>query len=306
MNYLRPLLFFTLPTLVFLAGTAFFVGEWMRRPILVFVLPVILFMACGFFLWQWEPTWLDPRIDRILMMLDPAGFRWLSHTWLKVDRGVEFYNRGTITFDTPFLLSRLALVIIGVGCVWLSQLHFARALRGSSRMTPRLWNRLWRRRQPVVAIPGITDLPRPLASLAMRSSPLGLIRGILHVARIELRELRSQPGLYIFVPLIILETIGTNMIGVGAFQTPILLTSGTIAVGSMNTLTLLVCLLLLFYTVESLLREQHTRLGSIHYSAPIRSAAILFGKCLANSMVAVVIMLAAFAQAPSSCSSFRA
>ena len=85
-----------------------------------------------------------------------------------------------------------------------------------------------------------------------------------------------------------------SSIAVGAFQTPLLLTSGTLAVGSMNTLTLLVCLLLLFYTVESLLREQHTRLASIHFATPVRSTAVLFGKCLANSLVAIVIMVAAF------------
>lgn len=297
MNYLRPALFFTAPMLVFLAGISFAVGEWTRRPILVFVLPVVVFVACGFFLWEWQPTWLDPSVDRFLMMIDPAGFRWLSHTWLKVDRGVEFYNHASISFDTPFLLSRLALVAIGFGSVWLSQRHLSRNLRGAGRSRFGLWTDLLRRRRPAATakLPElVAEMPQPLAHLGMHTRRPGLLRSILHVALIEFRELRSQPGLYIFVPLILLETIGTNFVAVGAFQTPLLLTSGTIAVGSMNVLTLFVCLLLLFYTVESLLREQHTRFASIHSATPVRSAAALFGKCLANSLVAVVIMLAAF------------
>jgi ABC-type transport system involved in multi-copper enzyme maturation permease subunit len=297
MNYVRPAFYFTVPLLVFLAGISFAMGEWTRRPILVFVLPVVVFLACGFFLWEWQPSWLDPRIDQALMLIDPAGFRWLNRTWLKVDRGVEFYNHARVSFDAPFLWSRLALVVIGLGSVWLSQIHLTRNLRGSSRMRLGLSTHLLRRWQPTSAGKTsqlIADVPRPLSQLGMRSSPPGLWRSILYVARAELRELRSQPGLYIFVPLILLETIGINMVAVGAFQTPLLLTAGTIAVGSMNTLTLLVCLLLLFYTVESLLREQHTRLASIHAATPVRSAASLFGKSLANSLVAVVIMFAAF------------
>ena len=56
----------------------FFVGERTPRPILVFVLPVAVLLICGFFLWDWTPSWLDPRIDRALMLVDPAGFRWVS------------------------------------------------------------------------------------------------------------------------------------------------------------------------------------------------------------------------------------
>ncbi len=60
------------------------------------------------------------------MLIDPAGVRWLSETWLKVDRGVDFYNHQPIRFDAPFLLSRLAFAAIGIGSVaW-----DARAFRG--------------------------------------------------------------------------------------------------------------------------------------------------------------------------------
>ena len=129
--------------------------------------------------------------------------------------------------------------------------------------------------------------------LGMCSVAPGLFRGIFEVARIEVRGLRSQPGLYLFVPIILLQTIGTSLVSVGVFDTPLWLTSGTLAVGSMNTLTLLVCLLLLFYTVESLQRERHTRFAAIHHATPVQTASILFGKSIANSMVGAVILLAA-------------
>ena len=48
----------------------------------------------------------------------------------------------------------------------------------------------------------------------------------------------------------------------------------------------------MFYTVESLRREQGTGLASIHFATPIRTSALLFGKALANSLVGVVIVLA--------------
>jgi ABC-type Na+ efflux pump permease subunit len=296
LNYLRPALVLALPAILFVAGTTFAVGELTRKPIVVFVLPVALILVCGFFLWDWAPSWLDPRTDRVLMLLDPAGFRWLNRTWLKVDRGVEFYNHARIPFDTPFLLSRLAFVLLGLAAVALSCRHMGRSLRGSERTSlgwlGRLMPRRGKRPRPVDAAVEI-DRSRSLGGLAAPCRPPGLLRGIALVARAELRELRAQPGLYLFVPIILLETVGVNMVAVGAFGTPLLVTPGTLAVGSMNTLTLLVCLLLLFYMTESLLRERHTGLASIVYATPVRSASVLFGKVLANSLVGVVILLAA-------------
>ena len=99
LNYLKPALLFSVPTIVFLAGVSFAVGEWTRRPVLVFLLPVAIVLVDGFFLWEWSPSWLDPRINDALMWIDPSGFRWLNETWLKVDRGVSFYNTAAIPLD---------------------------------------------------------------------------------------------------------------------------------------------------------------------------------------------------------------
>ena len=63
-------------------------------------------IACGFFLWSWAPTWLDPRINRLLMLVDPAGFRWLNETWIKLDRGAGLLQHAPASGSTRRSCSR--------------------------------------------------------------------------------------------------------------------------------------------------------------------------------------------------------
>jgi ABC-type Na+ efflux pump permease subunit len=72
-SYLWPALAFGLPSIVFFAGTTFAVGERTRKPILVFFAPMAAVLFCAFFIWGWAPSWLDPRINRLLMLIDPPG-----------------------------------------------------------------------------------------------------------------------------------------------------------------------------------------------------------------------------------------
>src|SRR5262249_41585311 len=123
-NYLRPAAFIALPFVVFLAGTSFSIGERSRRPILVFVIPVAVFLVCIFFLWDWSPSWLDPRINKLLQWIEPSGFRWMNETWTKVDLGVDYYNTRPVGYDMPFLLSRLAYALVGLLAVAGSAAHF--------------------------------------------------------------------------------------------------------------------------------------------------------------------------------------
>jgi ABC-2 type transport system permease protein len=289
LNYVKPAVVFCLPTIIFLAGVSFLIGEWSRRPLVVFLFPVVLFVVEGFFLWEWSPTWLSPRLNNLLMWIDPGGFRWLNETWLKVDRGVQFYNNEPVPFDRPFLLSRLALIALGLGAASLSQLHFAAALRGTSR----------RQAQKRAATAESADLvtpldleQAPLASLGMTSARPGLWAGAWQVARVELIELRSSPGLYIFIPLLLLLTIVAGLIEIGFLDTPILVTTGTFAVRAMGVLTTCLCLLLLFYTVEGLERERSTRLAAIVHATPIRNGSLLLGKGFALAVLSLAIMLA--------------
>jgi ABC-type transport system involved in multi-copper enzyme maturation permease subunit len=291
-NYLRPAAVMAFPALLFFLGISFLVGESTRRPILVFVTPVTVFLVCIFFLMDWAPTWLDPSINRLLMWIEPSGYRWLNETWLKLDRGVDFYNTTPVGYDLPFLLSRVAYVLVGIGAVGLARRHLERNIRGERAI------RLTKKTKGAAPSPESSgDWPTaersaPVAAIGMRSSSPGFVRTVLDVARFEGRNLRSAPGLYLFVPIILLQTIGTEFFRTGAFDTPLLLTNGVAAVSAMNALTMLVCFLLLFYTVESVLRERNTRLDPILYATPARTAAVLLGKAVANGLVAAVILLA--------------
>jgi ABC-2 type transport system permease protein len=261
-NYLVPALAFAFPSLVFIAGTSLAIGERFRKPLMVFVLPLVAVVSSILFLWEWSPSWLDPRLNRLLMLVDPSGFRWLNETWLKVDRGVAFYNTGQIGFDVGFVLSRLAFVGIGLGAVMWSHRHLVATLRGATRH-PKLSS--------------VTPLETPTTSGAVVS---------------RLGELASSPGLYLFVPIILMQAFG-NIVNTGAFEAPLLFTPGMAAARMANSLTLLVCLLLAFYTVESLWRDRATGMGAIVSASPVPSAAMLLGKSLANSVVGAVILIAA-------------
>jgi ABC-type Na+ efflux pump permease subunit len=292
LNYLRPVTTMALPAVLFLAGVSFAIGERARQPILVYAFPTVVLLVCLFFLFDWAPTWLDPRWNRVLMWIEPSGYRWVNETWLKLDRGLDFFNTTAIHYDLPFLLSRVAFVVLGLGSVALAERSFAVSLRGAKP------SRREKRRAATPGLPRertlIDDLLRtPISALGMRSGAPNFISATLTVAGAEARNLARQPGLYIFIPVILVQVITDLALTTGAFDTPLLLTPGLAAVGSMGMVTFTVCMLLMFYTGESLLRERNTGLAPIFYATPARTAAILFGKALANAIVAVVVLVTA-------------
>jgi ABC-2 type transport system permease protein len=283
-NYLRPALVFALPALVFYAGVAFYLGERTRRPLLVFLFPLALFLLSIFFLWEWSPSWLDPRINRALMLIDPSGFRWLNETWLRLDRGARFYNTARITFDAGFLASRAVFLGLGLAGVWLAERGLARRLGGAAGGVA------------AAAVPaGASGAAAGLASLGMSSRQPGLWAGSLPVARGELRNLFASPGVYVFGVLILLETILDSAVAVGPFETEVLVTPGYLAVQTLGYLSALLCPLLMFYTVESIERDRSTGLAAISLAAPTSTPSLLLGKGAANGVLAAAVMAITFA-----------
>jgi hypothetical protein len=131
----------------------------------------------------------------------------------------------------------------------------------------------------------------------MKVRPPGLLAAAWTVFGAELSELRSSPGLYLFLPLLVLEAFGPNLIAFGPFETPLLATPGTLAARSFGVLTTLICLLLMFYTVESFWRERKTRLSQISSAAPALTGSFLLGKAAALAIVAVLAAVLEFAAA---------
>jgi ABC-2 type transport system permease protein len=295
-NYLRPALVFAAPALVFFGGVAFYLGERTRRPLLVFLFPLAVFLLSIFFLWEWSPSWLDPRLNRALMLIDPSGFRWLNETWFRLDHGARFYNTARISLDAGFLASRAVFLGLGLGAVWLAERGLARRLRGTEAVTAATVTAEAMPAGVAAALPGAGGRPvPPLAGLGMRSRQPGLWSGSLPVARAELRNLFGSPGVYVFGVLILLQTVLDSAVALGPFDTEVLVTPGYLAAKTLGYLSALLCPLLMFYTVESIERDRSTGLAAIALATPTSTSSLLLGKGAANGVLAAAVMAITFA-----------
>lgn len=285
--FLVPALMFTAPQIWLFGGLAFAVGAWTRKPMVVFVVPTALFMIILTLGLQSLLSATETGVDRWLMIFEPSGLRWLFRTRFLVDRGVEFYNTAPLWPDGTLLLNRLVTcawpalaVVVSVRHCGTSAGSRGAGKRGMPEAPP----------APSHAAPAARV---PLADLRMRSSAPGFRSSLRHIAGAELRELGSQPGVYLFAALILGLVADGATSAVGPFGAPSILTAGNIAVGSLGSLTLLFCLVLMFYTVESFQRDRATRFDAIFLAAPFRTAALLLARNLAGAVLVAAILTAA-------------
>ena len=255
----------------------------------VYLLPVAIVLFDGFFLWEWSPSWLDPRIDRALMLIDPAGFRWLNETWLKVDRGVSFYNTAAIPFDRGFLAQPGGVRRLGFGSVALEPL----ALRGDRCAGTSRATRRSERGGAAAAPDPIIEATRPvaaaLASLGMTMARPGLLRGAWHVAKVELTELRSSPGLYLFIPLMLLLTLTVALVDIGFLDTSLHRHADQLRGAHDGHADDVHSACFCCSTRSSRSSESgRPRLAAIAFATPIRSGSLLLGKSVALAVVALV------------------
>ena len=201
-------------------STSFAIGLRRRRPILVFVLPVAMF--CGFFLWDWSPTWLAPRLEQAPDGARSRGVPLAQRDALKLDRGVDSTTRRRSPSTPSFWVSRVGVLGHRPPRRGRSrERHFARTLRGQLRGDGQADAAA--RRRPRAAAEARRRGRRVPSRAAARPrdaqpAPSGSGAGTLEVARVELRELRSSPGLYLFIPLILLQTLGAQPRGAGALR----------------------------------------------------------------------------------------
>ncbi|MEI7659013.1 MAG: M1 family aminopeptidase [Phycisphaerae bacterium] len=294
-NYLLPLVLFALPLTLLVGGVSTWLGIRSRRPVLVFAFPVAVVVTGLFGVWTFNPEWLPRRVDLAMQWLDPTGLRWFLRTFLNEDRGVSFYNTAALVPDTAFIASRVAVAATGLLAVWAA----GRRLAATERRDRRVANpdTLLAEAARTAAMDPSTTLHAAIAARgqppASTTSLPGFLSTTLHVLRSETGSLLRSPGVWLFGPLILLQTWATTAFRQGPLDTELLMTTGAAAAGAFNTLTLLLCLLILFYTVESLVREQRCGLDAMLRASPAPTAAVLAGKVLANAVMASVIVACA-------------
>ncbi|MBL9140416.1 MAG: hypothetical protein JNK53_01000, partial [Phycisphaerae bacterium] len=294
LNFAWPFaLFIGLPSLC-LGAFTFAIGSITRQSLLVFLVPTAVLLASIFFLWTWSPEWITTGLNNALCVVDPTGFRWLNETWLKQDQGATFYNTTPLGLDGIFWANRGWQIALAAGSLLAAVAVERRRLRHPFAVAQA-------ERTAIIAAADAADAATPfrpvhaepgLRALGMGQRAPSWLTTAIAQARAEARELRRSPGLWIFVPLITLQTVGSAFGEPGPFNTPLLVTPGLLAARSFNTATLLALLMLLFYTTESLARDDRMRMRPIVASAGARSAARLVGKLAANVAVIVVALLA--------------
>ena len=135
-NYVRPLVLYSLPLVLFTAGMALFLGTLTGQAVLVFAVPTVLVIGGALFLWDFSPAWLPEWINKGLQWCDPAAVRWFLATFLKEPRGADFLNGASTVPEFPMLVSRL--VMAGLGLALVPRLLEARGLDATPPMQARL------------------------------------------------------------------------------------------------------------------------------------------------------------------------
>ena len=97
-NYLMPVLH-DRPAVpgVLRRGVSMYIGEKTRSAVLVFLLPIATLLDLRVLPVDLVAVVARPRrVNRVLQVIEPSGYRWLNETHLKVDQG-----RGVLQHSTP-------------------------------------------------------------------------------------------------------------------------------------------------------------------------------------------------------------
>ncbi|MEM8964027.1 MAG: M1 family aminopeptidase, partial [Acidobacteriota bacterium] len=284
-NYVRPFVVFILPAVTVIAAAAFLVIVFARRALALFVLPLLAFFFFSQRVWGWYPPEMSKATERIFQWLDPSGFRWLKQEWLITDRGLGFYNVEPIVYDTPFLLSRLAWVVVSMLIVGLAVWPVARRARGAT------WRLPWPRRKSVHVEDRAPRLAPALSALGMTARRPSGWRATWTIFRAEVRELRARGVIWVFLALCFFSALQTFNVLQGPFNTSLAYTPGVAAVVLLGPLGTWLAILLLFYVADALHREENHSFAGIFKSLPIGNAPMLFGKLMGIMVVVAAAML---------------
>jgi len=312
-TYLLAAGLFVVPGVLWMAGLTFVIGARTKAPMAVYALPVALFVLQFVLLWNWHPREIAPTLDALLMIVDPTGLRWLTHSLFRDDRGIDWYNAAPLVVDRVLILGRLLTIVLPVAAVAL-RAHGGRRmdLAGSPR---NLWRRAidalpagWRLRSGVAVLARTstggraTSVAASAASTALTARSFGNLgdlpmrrrtptgpRATATVLVAELRSLLRQPSVYLFAAFLFAVVTEVGGAEVDAYGSTPVMTAGGIAVNSIPAVTVLTCLFLLFVIVESLHRDRATGFDAIALSSPVPTMSFIVGKALA-----AIVMIGAF------------
>jgi len=291
-GYLIAAGLFTAPGVLWMAGLAFVVGARSKAPMAVYALPVGLFVLEFVMLWNWHPRDISPTVDALLMVLDPTGLRWLTHSLFSTDRGIVTYNSAPLAVDRVLVISRLTTVMVPMLCLaWLARqgVRAERAARVAAawrRVRSALKSHLATTTEVQTGAAG-TSANRPL--LAMRRRTPSTWRATTTVATSECRSLLRQPSIYLFMAFLFAVVAEVGGAEVDAYGSTAVLTAGGIGVNALPAVTVLTCLFLLFIIVESLHRDRATGFEAIAFSTPVPTTSFVLGKALA-----AIVLIAVF------------
>ena len=277
-NYLVPILVFGLPPVVVFGGLSFGRGSVdatayggirdSRHPRIL--LPFFL---------TWSPPWLSRLADQVLMVADPSGLRWLNQTVLEAGLDVAHVNSQPVGFDGLFWLNRI-LLVGGTLLAVAASVPRARAFIAGDRRR--------RSESNPVAVP--TGGAPASAALDMSQRTPGFIASTVQIARAELRELFSQPALYLMLPLLVWLTLGEGTSQFGPFGEPLIRTAGSISVAMFGILTFAICSILMFLRSKRLIESVPLGSDRILFALPFRTGALLLAKHLANAALVTVLL----------------
>lgn len=288
-NYIIPALLFAAPGMILCVGLSFAVGEWTRNPIAVYAVPTVLFIVTIQYFFNTPRDGVSSLLNQVLLIADPSGVRWLRQSVFDIDRGIGFYNTAPLALDVAFVLNRILMIMLSLLAVAGAVRHHRKAVVPTERQ--RNWM-FWRKPHTARTTRAATHAFLQIKQLNMASHTPSFFTNLWHITRIEIYILLRQPILYLFI----LFTIGMIMemateAGSGPFGAHAILTSGSMAVATIAIASFLLCLVLLFYTIESYQRDQSTGFQAILYASPFRTAALLLGKSLALFFMSAVVLI---------------
>ena len=297
--HLQPLLYGTLPWLLFAGSGAYYLGVRVRSTLVAYGTLVLLFVATLFLaqldfesLRRWSLDRLGVEWKYVLGWIEPSGYSFLDARYASVDRGVAFYNEVVPVPDLGFAIQRVAM-LVGAGLfVWRASVAYRRQRHGSLEAA----------NAPPAAEATQVTLPPSLPEGGRR----GRASGLLRVFRAELTVLTRQPAVWIFTPLVVLSGTSAALWGQpGVWGSKQMVSSATAAAQLIAELSVWLSCMGCFLIVEAIHRERVTRFGEIFFSAPVRTRDLVIGKVLAvfailAVMVAVPTLAAAALQAATS------